>query len=128
MCHLSRQGDAIGGGASNCPIMSTAGSSPTVPERWPCLPPTLRVFLSSPKDISPDPISTRRPSIDSTNQRPDNGMIHCGFGFSCQSPIQPTGSTVMKTVAASLVLAPIHCGAACGAIAAFSNSVIVQQD
>src|ERR1051326_7718597 len=128
MAHLNRQGDASGGGASNCTIMSTAGSSPTVPERCPCLPPRLRVFLSSPKDISPGPISTRWPSIDTTNQRPDNGMSHCGYGFSCQSPIQPAGSTVMKTVAGTLVLAPIHCGAACGAIAAFSNSVIVQRD
>ena len=54
-------------------------------------------------------------------------MIHCGFGFSCQSPIHPTGSTVTKVVATSLVLAPIHCGAAGGAIAAFSNPDIVQR-
>jgi hypothetical protein len=26
-------------------------------------------------------------------------MIHCGRGFSCHSPIQPTGSTVTNTVA-----------------------------
>src|SRR5262249_45159378 len=54
--------------------------------------------LISPNEISPGPISTRTPSIDSTNQRPDKGMIHCGRGFSCQSPIQPTGSTVTNTV------------------------------
>ncbi len=50
-----------------------------------------RQFWSPPKEISPGPISTRVPSIDSTNQRPDSGTIHCGLGFSCQAPIQPTG-------------------------------------
>ena len=34
----------------------------------------------------------------SMNQRPDSTTIHCGAGFSCQSPIQPTGCTVNTTV------------------------------
>jgi hypothetical protein len=54
-------------------------------------------------------------------------MIHCGFGFSCQSPIQPTGSTVTKTVASSRVFCPIHCGAAGGEIDCRSNAVIAQR-
>ena len=93
-----RQACAMVAGDSSCTIMRTADLLPTVPERWPRLPLTGRVFLSSPNEISPGPISTRCPSIDLTNQRPDNDTIDRGFGFSCQSPIQPTGSTVTKHV------------------------------
>src|SRR5262249_23012138 len=110
--YRNTHGDGPGGAFSNWINRSTAGSSPTTPERWPFRPPASLAFWSAPNEISPGPISTRCPSMDSMNQRPDRGRIHCGFGFSCHSPTQPAGSTVIITVTSALVLCPCHCGCA----------------
>ncbi|RYB03302.1 CxxxxCH/CxxCH domain-containing protein [Lichenibacterium ramalinae] len=87
------------------------GWSPTVPDRCP-LPP--RVFWSSPIISSPGPISTRWPSMVSTNHRPVRMAIHCGLGFSCHSPTQPTGRTVKVTPAWHGSILSFHCGATSG--------------
>jgi hypothetical protein len=69
MAHLNRHGDAGSAGRlSNCTIMSTAGSSPTVPERCPCLPP--RCACSCPRRTISRPVPSRRagrPSIRRTS-------------------------------------------------------------
>jgi hypothetical protein len=97
----------------SCTVISTAGWSPIVPERWPLRPcESALQFWSSPKDISPGPNSTRVPSIASTHQRPESGTIHCGAGFSCQSPTQPTGCTVKTTVDSPRGCWLFHCGSA----------------
>src|SRR5471032_474506 len=106
--HRNSQGEVGAGMLSNCMTISTAGASPIVPERWPRLPPTSRQFWSPPKERSPGPISTRVPSIDSTNHRPERGMIHCGLGFSCHVPTQPMGCTVTIVVIAPLIFLLCH--------------------
>jgi hypothetical protein len=84
-----------------------------VPERCPCRPVLSGfVFWSPPKEIAPGPISTRVPSVVSTNQQPDRGTIHCGFGLPCHSPTQPTGNEAMSTVASAVARWLFHCGAA----------------
>ncbi|WP_353890161.1 CxxxxCH/CxxCH domain-containing protein [uncultured Methylobacterium sp.] len=50
----------------------------------------------------------------STNQRPESTAIHCGFGFSCHSPTQPTGRTVKVTPAWLGSILSFHCGATPG--------------
>src|SRR5215469_15426722 len=74
--YRNKHGDGPGGALSNWISRSTAGSSPTTPERWPFRPLPSLAFWSAPNAISPGPISTRCPSMDSTNQRPDKGRIH----------------------------------------------------
>src|SRR6267378_2965846 len=69
--YRNTHGDGPGGAFSNWINRSTAGSSPTTPERWPFRPPASFAFWSAPNEISPGPISTRCPSMDWTNQRPD---------------------------------------------------------
>ena len=61
---------------------------------------------------SPGPCSIRVPSMLSIHQRPDSTTIHCGAGFSCQSPTQPTGCTVKTTVPRLRACLSFHCGAA----------------
>jgi len=96
--YFSWQGLLFTGTCSTCTIIVTQGWSPTVPERWPLRPwASGFVFWSFPNDSSPGPISTRVPSMVSTNQRPESGTIHCGFGFSCHSPTQSTGRTMTIT-------------------------------
>ena len=48
----------------------------------------------------------------SIHQRPDSTTIHCGAGFSCQSPTQPTGCTVTTTVEEWVSCLLFHCGSA----------------
>ena len=48
----------------------------------------------------------------SIHQRPDSTTIHCGAGFSCHSPIQPTGCTVNTGVADTVSCLLFHCGSA----------------
>ena len=100
------------GGTCSCTVISTAGSSPIVPERWPLRPsaPAATLVLAEGQLARPhlDPRAVHR----STHQRPESGTIHCGAGFSCQSPTQPTGCTVntVGRLAARLLL--FHCGSA----------------
>src|SRR6185437_10708414 len=111
--HAKRHGSPRA--SSSCTSMRTAGSSPAVPERCPRRPRASgRQPWSSPNEISPGPISTRSPSMVTTYQRPESGTIHCGFGFSCHSPTQPTGSTLRFTVATPRCTSSCHCGAAPG--------------
>ena len=98
-------------GATSSPVtIIVQGSLPTVPDRSPFRPSRSRVPWSSPIISSPGPISTRWPSIVSTNHRPVRMAIHCGRGFSCQFPTQPTGSTVKVTPACVLSILLFHCG------------------
>ncbi len=48
----------------------------------------------------------------SIHQRPDSTTIHCGAGFSCQSPTQPTGCTVNTVVLETVSCLLFHCGSA----------------
>ena len=79
------------------------------PRRWPLLPARAVQFWSSPSENSPAPCSMRVPSIASIHHRPDSTTIHCGAGFSCHSPTQPTGWTVNTTVASERACALFHC-------------------
>ena len=111
--YLSSQGLLLNEFWSTCTSISTEGWSPTVPERWPLRPSASDfVFWSLPNDSSPGPISTRLPSMVSTNQQPESGTIHCGFGFSCHSPTQPTGRTMMIMWVPGLLSRSTHDGAA----------------
>ena len=58
----------------------------------------------------------------STNQRPVRMAIHCGLGFSCHSPTQPTGSTVKVTPAVDGSMRSFHCGATPGPTPLSSNA------
>ena len=101
------------GSMCSCTVISTAGWSPIVPERCPFRPsaPFVQPW-SSPNENSPGPCSTRVPSMLSSHQRPDSTTIHCGAGFSCQSPTQPTGWTVTTTVEDCSGCLLFHCGSA----------------
>jgi hypothetical protein len=87
--------------------ISTAGSPSSDPERCPFFPLIILQPWSPPKESSPGPISTRVLSIVSTYHRPEIGTIHCGAGFSCQSPSTPGGSVRNNTLAGRLLV--MHC-------------------
>jgi hypothetical protein len=113
--YLKPQGRPALGSFSSCTIRFTEGWLPTVPDRCPFRPRASGLqFWSPPNDSSPGPISTRLPSIVSTNQRPESGTIHWGFGFSCHSPTQPTGWTTITTVVPGALCLSSHEGAAPG--------------
>ena len=54
-------------------------------------------------------------------------MIHCGFGFSCHSPTQPTGWTTTSTVAPGVLCLSIHDGAAPSEMLCSLNALISQR-
>ena len=122
------QGAARPARRAAAPSSDAPGSSPTVPERWP-LRPSRRRCSPGPRRTRTRPAPSRcacRPSPRPTSG-PTAATIHCGAGFSCQSPTQPTGCTVNTTVASPRACLSFHCGSAAPTLLAARRRVSAQR-